>query len=252
MKLNELKNLFISYTENYLRGESEHDFNIKLKKNHSLLVADFCRYIAASENLSEKKADLSYSAGLLHDIGRFEQFKNYNTFHDAASVDHGDLGSQILCDSEFAEYFSSVEMRDLLFTVKYHNKKEFPHSDDLATLLTLIVRDADKLDIYRVITEMFNSDTAGLISHHLPDTHEYSMDIIEDILKGNQICYTRRKTRNDMKLTMLNWVQDLSFRYSFQHVKEKNYVEIICSTLPDTSDILEVKRYISEYIEKKS
>ena len=36
--------------------------------------------------------------GLLHDIGRFEQVKVYDTFSDIDSIDHADYGVEILGD----------------------------------------------------------------------------------------------------------------------------------------------------------
>ena len=42
--------------------------------------------------------ELAELIGLLHDIGRFEQIKRYNTFIDKNSINHGQLGVKILFD----------------------------------------------------------------------------------------------------------------------------------------------------------
>ncbi len=246
-----LRNLFIDYADSYINGEKEHDFSITLKKEHSLLVSIYSGNIAELEKISSNEVVFAAAAGLLHDIGRFEQYKKYRTFHDAVSVDHGDLGADILLNSQFASHFNSEELSILVYAVKNHNKKEFPKTNDYKELITRIIRDADKLDIFRVLTEMMNPETGGTLTHHLPDVEEYSDDIIEDILEGKQVCYTRRKTRNDVRLTMLNWIQDLSFEYSFRHIVEKNYVETVCSYLPKTEKIQKVKNHINSFIETK-
>lgn len=246
-----LRNLFIEYAESYMTGEKENDFSITLKKEHSIFVADYCRNIAELEKLNSTQINFIYSAGLLHDVGRFEQYKIYKTFHDASSVDHGDLGTEILQSSEFKSYFDYKEFPVLLYAVTHHNKKDFPKTDDYREYVTRIVRDADKLDIFRVITEVLDSENSGTLTHHLPDIDEYSDDIIDDILEGRQVSYTRRKTCNDVRLTILNWIQDLSFGYSFAHIAEKKYVSVICSSLPNTPRIMQVINHINSFIEKK-
>lgn len=84
--------------------------------------------------------------GLFHDIGRFEQYRKYQTYSDIHSTDHGDLGVSIL-----KEHFNSIENYDLiLFTTKNHNKLIIEETEDSKKLLfTKIVRDADKLDIMK-------------------------------------------------------------------------------------------------------
>ena len=42
------------------------------------------------------KISLALKAGLLHDVGRFEQQRVYGTFTDADSIDHAKYGARIL------------------------------------------------------------------------------------------------------------------------------------------------------------
>ena len=83
---------FTEYTNNYL----EYGEMIQLKINHTLRVVDLCERIAKSLNLTEEEIYISKIIGLLHDIGRFEQWKQYNTFRDQSSVDHADFGVEVL------------------------------------------------------------------------------------------------------------------------------------------------------------
>ena len=43
--------------------------------------------------------------GLLHDIARFEQYTKYKTFRDSISIDHGDLGVEILFEEKEIEKY---------------------------------------------------------------------------------------------------------------------------------------------------
>lgn len=69
---------------------------IERKYKHSLRVMKFAIDIAKSLNLTEDEIILAAKAGLLHDIGRFEQWTQYCTYNDLKSIDHADLGVEIL------------------------------------------------------------------------------------------------------------------------------------------------------------
>ena len=77
------RNEVIQAFQNYTAAYNPDDPKIKLKIDHTYRVA---------------KADpkLSWLCGMLHDIGRFEQVRRYNTFVDAESVDHASLSCELL------------------------------------------------------------------------------------------------------------------------------------------------------------
>ena len=70
--------------------------NILRKIIHSFAVADNCFAIACKFGLNENERNFSYLLGLFHDLGRFEQWKLYQTYNDQKSVDHGDLSYKII------------------------------------------------------------------------------------------------------------------------------------------------------------
>ena len=83
---------------NYVEGYNAEDPKVKLKIDHTYRVAGFCQRIARSLELSHEDIDLAWFCGLLHDVGRFEQLRNYGTFIDAQSIDHALYGAEILFD----------------------------------------------------------------------------------------------------------------------------------------------------------
>ena len=87
------RNEVIQAFQNYTAAYNPDDPKIKLKIDHTYRVAGLCAKIAV-----EAKADpkLSWLCGMLHDIGRFEQVRRYNTFVDAESVDHASLSCELL------------------------------------------------------------------------------------------------------------------------------------------------------------
>ena len=166
MKINKARALkaFKDYTANYdLRNIS-----ITLKIAHTYRVAAIAERIAKSIFTEEDKnsVDFAWLLGLLHDIGRFEQVTRYGTFKDALSIDHAELGADILFNSGLFDTFVVREEADLTLkefqrvkavaetAIRLHNKLRLPENLDTQTMTyAKILRDADKADIFRVLTE---------------------------------------------------------------------------------------------------
>lgn len=89
------KNVINTFAE-YVRSYDPSDGKIKLKIDHTYRVAGLCQNIAQSMGLSKRDVDIAWLLGMLHDVGRFEQIRQYGTFSDADSVDHAEFGADIL------------------------------------------------------------------------------------------------------------------------------------------------------------
>ena len=107
---------FKKYTNHYINLS---DMCV-LKVNHTFRVMNFCEEIAKSLDLSSKDIELAKLCGLLHDIARFEQWKQYQTFADLKSIDHGDYGIEILKENDFIRRFNQESSLDelILKTIK--------------------------------------------------------------------------------------------------------------------------------------
>jgi putative nucleotidyltransferase with HDIG domain len=99
--INKAKNVFNKYTENY-NMSNEH---IERKYYHSYRVMSLSKSIAESLNLSQEQIKIATIIGLLHDIARFEQYTQYQTFNDLVSFDHGDYAIKILEENSFLREF---------------------------------------------------------------------------------------------------------------------------------------------------
>lgn len=73
---------FASYVNQY----DSKDPKISLKIKHTYKVAELCEKIGAALGLTGDDLDAAWLCGMLHDIGRFEQIRQYNTFIDDKSV----------------------------------------------------------------------------------------------------------------------------------------------------------------------
>lgn len=149
---------FKSYAANY----DANNVNIAIKIAHTYKVAEIAERIA--ESISNANIDFSWLLGLLHDIGRFEQLTRYGTLKDAVSVDHAELGADILFHDNLFDMFVMQEnltheefqrVKTIAETaIHMHNKLRITCGLDAETeMYTKILRDADKADIFRVLTE---------------------------------------------------------------------------------------------------
>ena len=150
------KHRFLAYVDAYDATNPR----IALKIEHSLRVADLCRKIAEQEHFSETDCDLAWLIGLLHDIGRFEQLRRWNTFSDAKSTSHAALSVEVLFEENPTEapYANNIRLRafvadnaedELIYqAIALHSALHLPEDlTDRQHAFCALVRDADKLDI---------------------------------------------------------------------------------------------------------
>ncbi|MBM6898753.1 HD domain-containing protein, partial [Gemmiger formicilis] len=104
---------FSDYAAHYNAADSK----IKLKIDHTYRVAALCGRIAASLGLSQPDIDLAWLCGLLHDVGRFEQLRQYGTFNDAQSIDHAAMSARVLFEEgHIRDYLDDADEDELLRT----------------------------------------------------------------------------------------------------------------------------------------
>jgi hypothetical protein len=139
--------------------------------------------------------------------------------------------------------------------VKFHNAFAIADIADAETLLFLkLIRDADKLDIWRVFTEFYESperERPEAVSLGLPNIPSYSNEIFSQIRKKEVISLTSMTTLNDFKLLQLSWIFDLNFWSSFTLLQERDYITRIASTLPQTDEVLASVAVMRSYAEEK-
>lgn len=144
--------------EAYVEGYDPRDPKIALKVAHTYRVAALCDDIARSLGLPAHDVDLAWLCGMLHDVGRFEQVRRYETFVDSQSVSHAALGAEVLFEGAagaaggIRNYVDhSPEDEAIRTAVAHHSDLDLPDGLDPATRrLCDIVRDADKVDILKV------------------------------------------------------------------------------------------------------
>ena len=80
----------------YLQNFDLKDPKISLKVTHTYAVLSSAKYIAENLNLSKEDYELACLIALLHDIGRFEQLKEYDSYDDTLGMNHAEFGIKLL------------------------------------------------------------------------------------------------------------------------------------------------------------
>ncbi|MBI5407899.1 MAG: HD domain-containing protein [Nitrospirae bacterium] len=252
-----LKNLFSDFTRSFYSSDEEDQKNIMLKVVHTHNVCSNMIEITSDLLISDNDKRLAETVALFHDIGRFPQYAKFKTFKDAASINHGLLGAKTLIKEKVLQDLSEEERELITRTVKFHNALRIPSTfDERSVFFLKLIRDADKLDIYRVFMEFYEApeeQKASATAHGKPDTPEYSKDMLKNIRDRKIAPYSKVKNQNDFRLMKLSWVFDLHFHGSFRLLHERSYVNRLAQKLPQTDEILkavsELNRYISERLQ---
>ncbi len=253
--VSEIRAWFSGYCRSYYSSDQEFQKNIALKEKHTFQVYNNTLDICRGENLDEKRLQLAGVIALLHDIGRFEQYRQHKTFRDSISVDHAKLGAKILEECELLAPFHPDERSLIVHAVELHNVFSIPAKVTEEELLFLkIIRDADKLDIWRVFIEYFSqpeemrASAAGL---GLPDSPDCSPEILAHLGLMDTVPLSSVKNLNDFKLMQLSWVYDLNFEASFRLLIERDYIYSLASTLPEVEGVAEAVQIVRNFVDRK-
>jgi len=248
------KQWFSDYCKSFYLTDIEEQKNISLKEHHTAMVCENIVEISGRLSLADHQSLLAEAIALFHDIGRFPQYAQYRTFRDSISVNHGLLGSLTLLKEDILRSLPENEQKLIIEAVKFHNAFSIPKKPAAMTFFIKLIRDADKLDIWRVFIEYYESpkeDRASAVSLGLPDTQEYSKDVLMRLYEKQVVSHTQIKTLNDFKLLQLSWLYDLNFAPSFQLFRERDYLSRMTAHLPQAEEIQKVSRSLKGFVDKK-
>lgn len=227
------------------------------KKEHTPRVYENIQQLGQSIGLSTNDFRLAETIALFHDVGRFYQYLKYKTLMDFVEPikNHAELGIEILENSKILEIISNEEKNIVLKAIRYHNVYKLHKEDEERVLFfSKLIRDADKLDIYKIHVKYFEekSEYHKPILKKFPDVPEYTIQNIHDILNNKCPQNANIKTYNDLKLTYIAWIFDINFDFTIKRIVDNQYIERLIAILPDTEDIKKVNNHVKDYINKRT
>lgn len=246
------KKVFKEYVKNY----NPEDEKIKVKIVHIERVTEIAKKLAESLGLNEDDIKLAELIGLLHDIGRFEQIRKYHTFVDKNSINHGEYAVKILFEDGLIREFIETDKYDeiIKLAILNHNRAKIEKGlTEKENLHAKIIRDADKIDIFYVLTTG-DKETIwekGDLSEDL-----ISDDTYREFMEDKVINYKNCKSSVDILVSHFAYVFDFNFSPSLNIIKENKYLDKLYKRFI-FNDKETMKRYnmiyetAKQYIEEK-
>ena len=245
------------YMKSFYSDDAEVQRGILIKEKHTGYVTANSVELAKFLNLPEHDVELAEIIGLFHDVGRFRQYSIYKTFNDADSEDHADLGIKVIDELKFFTELADDDFAIVKFAIQNHNKKVIAPTDDARKILfAKIIRDADKLDIYRVLEPFLAQSAADKMPNFIKSTSnlvaDISSDFVENFVTGKQADYRKIRTNGDRKIVRLMWIYDINFSWTMRKIVERGYIEKIVDNLPMDERVAEgvrrLRRHVAEMI----
>jgi len=250
--LQSLKTWFQNYVHSCSLPVLEDQRNIAIKQEHTHQVCLNAVRIAEDLGLDQQETRLAEAIALFHDVGRFSQYQQYKTFDDSISVNHAHLGVKLLAEHNVLQDLPKHDQDIILRSVTLHNIFSLPRGlDDKSLLFARLIRDADKLDILRVVIEYFEQDEgdrAKAVALGLPDLPGYSPAVLACLVRGELARKEALTTLNDFKLLQLAWLYDLNFTCSLRMVEERGYIRTLADMLPRNEEIAGAVKIVSSYV----
>jgi putative nucleotidyltransferase with HDIG domain len=236
-----------------LEGDEYLNNNLHLKECHTHRVCGLTRKLAAALKLDAMQTRTAETIALFHDIGRFEQFQRYRTYKDSTSEDHAEMGLAILRQERILEPLENEERHWIERAIEYHNKKSMPDGlDESTALFSKMIRDTDKVDIYKLSVENFQlyyqNPCTFRLEIEFPDEPCCSPEILQALAKGELVDYRCLRTMNDVKLLQLGWVYDIYFDATLREIFEAGYLRQIIAMLPEDKDIQAAAAAVMRYV----
>lgn len=224
-----IEKLYFEYVDTFKIGGALPPM-MELKRVHTMKVVVNADLICSGEGFDGPTSSACRTAALLHDTGRYEQLKKYNTFRDSDSVDHAVYSHDIVKEKGWLDPLPQAARTAILNAVLFHNRRELPEKmDPLEETASKCVRDADKLDIFRVLEERIattdwkNDRTAFWnLKYDLPPNKA----VIDAIENGSSVDYQEIKSIADFILIQMGWIKNgLYFETSRSIARERKHWE---------------------------
>lgn len=233
---------FDEYTKQF---DMENDITL-LKYNHSYRVSKLSNMLAKGLELNEENINLATLIGLIHDIGRFEQIKKFDTLSDIGTMDHADFGAYLLFEKGLITKFTNntYNYEVIKNSVSSHNKYSIDYDCCERALMHInIIRDADKVDILNIWANLDELD--------IKSDGDISSEVKNEFYEHKMIHNEFKKTEADKVIGTLSYLYDINFEQSYEYIISENFIWNLYNRLNDKEKFVEYFEYIDSYIREK-
>ena len=254
----DLQKARIAFKEYISSYDNQNDPGFNLKVVHTYHVVDNAIMISKKLGLSEEDINLAALIGILHDIGRFDELKNLKKF-DNVKNDHAMFASKLLFEDNLITNFIDTDKYNNIIkkAIENHNKKQIEDGlSDRELLHAKIIRDADKLDNYRVKQEeRIENIFPGMVNSKEDLENSFISDnVYNSVMKEECVDIKDRKYPLDYWICVLAFTFDLYFKETLLIVKGNNYIDILIDRFNynnSKEEMNKIRNVLNDYVEKK-
>lgn len=206
---------------NFISSYDKTNYLISMKYDHTINVAENSLNIAKSIGLDKEGVFLTYIIGILHDIGRFDQIRDNNTLEDNNIFDHANYGCDLLESGLIRQFIHDSKYdKIILKAVRNHDKYDIDNNfTEDEKLYCSIIRDANKLDIFKRLSEGNFKDDYCVTKDMV-----ISSEIINEINKKHTIDVNLVNNKLENVICKLSKIYDINFRYTLKIIRQNDYL----------------------------
>ena len=223
-------------------------------------MANNARDIATKLKLSKEDIELAELIGLLHDIGRFEELKITKELN-SVRFDHASHGVKMLFEKGMIRDFIADNQYDEIIKIAIDNHSRLAIEDGLDERILLhskIIRDADKLDNYRVKKDESIEAIFPKRVKSIEDMENATLSdkVFETIQNKQCVDIHDRVTPLDYWVCILAFTFDLNFDVTYKIVKDNNYIDILIDRFHYKDTVTKrrieiIRNIINEFVNEK-
>lgn len=241
----------------YILNYDIDNISTRSKVVHTYKVMDMCEKIAVNLQLPKEEIEVAKLIGLLHDIGRFDEIKIIG-YMGISEFNHAEHGIDILfTDNYIRNYISSNEYDEIIkFAILNHNKFQIEETlDNKKLLFAKIIRDADKIDNFRVKSFDDKLSMNPKLIDSILENDVVSDEVLKVFYNESTILTSDRKTSLDIWISYLAFIFDINFSYSMNYIKNNDFVNIIIDRIEyknkkTVTEMNNIKIFMKNYMEK--
>ena len=158
---------------------------------------------------SNKNMEMEIDKKIVRDLRNW-----FTSYVKTFKYDNNELQRNIDIKREHTERVTEEIQNLILCSIRYHNQASLPREETKTCLFySRLIRDADKLDIWRVITDYYhrkNGRRNVALELELPDTPGISKEVYRALMNRQSVEMKHVKNINDIKLLQAGWVYDIN------------------------------------------
>lgn len=187
MTTSTIKQSILQEFKKFVQPYGLNDPRVQLKYHHSIRVAKLAQRIARDSDYDEHAAFLAWLAGLLHDVGRFEQLRQYDTFDDQV-FPHAYLSVELLDNQHLIDEFTNDLDVTGFENTNDLDATDFESTDDLGMADFENINDLNLTDFEKeLIIDAIRSHSAAQVSVspmlQFPEDYPYAPTWLHHVLR---------------------------------------------------------------------